>query len=78
MHCEKIIKRLQDILLEAIPSFDHEDIANVWFLCSKAKFGIYSELIDKLLSKIEEFLVNMEEREICLLVRGFARFKRAT
>lgn len=23
MHCEKIIKRLQDILLEAIPSFDH-------------------------------------------------------
>ena len=40
-YCEKLIKRLQDVLLEAMPSLDHEELTHLWYISNRAKFGIY-------------------------------------
>lgn len=75
MYCEKLIKRLQDVLLEAMPSLDHEELTHLWYISNRAKFGIYRELIEKMLEKMCALVSGMQIRELCLLVRGFDHFK---
>lgn len=59
MNCELMIKRLQDLILEAIPSLDNEELANLWYLSTRAKFGIYSHLTNQMLEKMMAYAPNM-------------------